>query len=609
MFNYIIILFLFLFHNQVTADSQHSDSAGQDRLDIARQKVLSQLYETQGSIITLGSDGACDGNDFQDAIDNAFNLGFGEIRLANNTTYSNVNIDSVGLNIIGGYANCTDAINDVVGSDKTIVNGVNGQAVININNAVVNIENLVIQNGARGIKIDNTQSVNIKNTTIRDNIGFTIGGGLSVEMADSVFLQDVRIHDNSAVSRGAGIYSDQSKVFIVGESSIDNNILTDDDNQTVGAGIYGIGSEITIVGGSNSASTVGVSFNKSANNGGGIFMTNQGASSIVPKLLLTGGELSIDGIIYGDPTEPLILLDNRAGFNGTTGSGGGIYINAGTQAELINVSITDNKARVNGAGIVVDGVLTELDMRRSVTPCWTENGCNYLGQNRAASTAGGLHVINGATANISATQFTGNWANEATAAFVGGTDSQLSIQSSFIYNNGREGIQGLNDNSVFKSNNGGSLTMHHVTVVDNLSINTVINVVNAALILTNSIVYNPTVGPFINVTGTSTQSVNCVLVDDTNNSSSNSITAISSNDYSTAFVNPPGDYHLTDNSIAIDQCASATQNTLQDVDNEDFGFDDARYMNIGGSHDAGADENRNYDFIFMDGFDENITSR
>ncbi|WP_395374248.1 hypothetical protein [Marinicella sp. W31] len=607
MLNYIIILFLV--HSYSFANASQMNSAGQDRLDIAKQKVLDQLYESQGTIITLGIDPACDANNLQDAVDDAFNLGFGEIRLATNTTFANANINAVSLNIIGGYANCTDARNGVLSNDKTIVNSVvGGQAVININNALVNIENLIVQNGARGIKVTGTQPVNIKNTIIRNNAGFTIGGGLSAEMAESVFLQDVRIHNNTAISRGAGIFSIESEIFIVGESSIDNNILTDDDSGTVGAGIYGIDSEITVVGGSNTGAVSGISLNRSAGGGGGIFMTRQGASPFVPKLLLTGGELSIDGIVYGDLSQPLILFDNRAGFNGSTGSGGGIYIREGTQAELINVSITENRARVNGAGILASDPNTELTIRRSLTSCWSEDGCNYLGQNRAADTAGGLLVINGANAHVSATQITENWANEATAAFVGGTGSELFIASSFIYNNGREGQQGLNDNSVLKSNNGGSLRINQATVVDNLSTNAVINVVDAALVLNNSFIYNPVVGPFLNVTGSSTQSVNCILVDDINNNSSSSITAINNTDYSVAFVGPPGNYHLTDNSIAIDQCASASQNALQDIDNEDFGFDDARYMNINGSYDAGADENRNYDLIFIDGFDENIAS-
>lgn len=577
----------------------------QDRLQLARALILDKIDSNQGTIAYIGGDGACDGSDLQTAIDDAFNLGFGEIRLANNTTYSHVNINSVGLNIIGGFDSCTDAINNSVGTGKAILNGINSQAVMNINNATVNIENLILQNGARGLKVSSNSPVNVRNSVIRDNSGFTFGGGLSAENSESVFLQDVRIHNNSAEIQGAGIYSTQSKVYIVGESSIDNNILTDNNLSSAGAGIFGIGSEITMVGGSNTTPNFGISLNRSVRSGGGIFMTNQGASSFVPKLVLTGAELEIDGITYGDLTKPLVLFDNRAGFNGSSGSGGGIYLTSGTHSEITNVSITDNKARVNGAGVVVDGANTQLNVRRSQRPCWSDNGCNYFGLNRAANVGGALIVSNGATANINASKFTGNWANEATVAFVGGSGSELLMSSGFIHNNGREGAQGLDDNAVFKLNNLATMTISQMTIVDNLSTNTVFNVLSSELTITNSFIYNPAVGPYISSTSGNNITTDCLLVDQANNSSLGNAVAINNFDYSNAFINSSnGDYHLTEYSVANDQCLSSSSNITGDIDNEEFGFDDPRITNINGSYDIGADENRSHDYIFSNGFED-----
>ncbi|WP_395377315.1 hypothetical protein [Marinicella sp. W31] len=562
-----------------------------ERFERERQAVMNG--QINGTVVSVGIDNDCDfqigTNTFQDAI----NSGAVEIRLATNATYDPVIISGNGssLNIIGGYGDCQDANNNVRSSQKSVVLGLSGVAGLDIDGVNVNISGVQVQQADDGLRIANTSNIEVvlDNVEINNN-----GAGIRIDAAQvDMFAEDIRIHHNNAPN-GSGINCNSAaNIIIVGNSSIDNN------QATIGGGAFlSGGCDLTMVGGDNLSAEAGITMNTGQQIGGGVTVA---ASSITSRFVGIGDLIDIEGITYGNLNEPLIISANQTLMGASVG--GGIFAE-GIEAEvkLTNTAILLNTAN-NGAGIYANNG-ANVTFNRSTQKCWSENGCNYLGLNGAAQAGGAVYVSGGAKLNASYTQITRNRASVGIAAFVKDQNSQLTIESSFISQNGDSGNGIYTDDNVIQVESLGIAVLVHNTIVDNNSINQVLRNDGSILALRGSYLYNPNGGAFVSTVNNGGSFFSCLLVDDANNTAVPEVNLMSSSDYTNTFVNPAlGDYHTLATASGLDYCAQQITTIDRDIDNELRGYDDPNIINNNGSFDVGAHENLGSDIIFNNGFE------
>ncbi len=555
------------------------------------------IISTPLAFSTVGVGADCDYDIGFLTLQNAIDFGENELRIANNVTYDGISITSANKTIIGGYNNCTDAVNNLIGADYSIISGINASnlPVINVNNSDINFSNLLLQNGNVGIKANGGGAVfNLHNLLIQNNnaSGANLGGGMMLDNVANAFLEDVIITNNSSGSAAGGVYCNSGKFTMVGESSIDNNIALGN----AGGGIYAIDCDITLVGGSNLNPSSGIVNNQSQLNGGGIYFTSSNASS-PSTLVITGGLQVVNAVSYGD-----LNTSFKISGNASSSEGGGIYAKR-SQVILTNIESFNNLSLLLGGFIRLQDS-SYLSIGRSSQACWSNTGCNAIYQNNAS--AGGVFHITDSSVNINSSIIAGNRANAGTVLIATGQNAStvIDITSSFIFKNGALGTGTYNDDTLMLFANNAKFNLLHSTIVDNATINSGIKLDDSGTsTLTNSIIYSADIGPYINVIGTSVVTSDCLIVDDTNNTSSGSITAISPSQYADTFLSPATfDYHLKQNSIAIDHCTESALPAVFDIDGDVFGYDQPGVNGTGSTtYDVGADEY--VFFIFTDGFE------
>jgi CSLREA domain-containing protein len=111
------------------------------------------------------------------------------------------------------------------GKDSTIISQAVGDGVFSITNGEVTINHVTIEGGdtqaGGGIRVD-AATVEIADVNIRDNFGFTGGGGILVTEDGEMRIYRASIHDNHATGAfGGGIWN--QGVLWVYESTISNN--------------------------------------------------------------------------------------------------------------------------------------------------------------------------------------------------------------------------------------------------------------------------------------------------------------------------------------------------------------------------------------------------
>ena len=172
--------------------------------------------------------------------------------------------------------------------------------VLTINAAIpVDISNLTITRGSRGVDIEKSATVKITDCVVTGNDGSVTGAGIYVKKG-SVDISGTEISGNTTSSNGGGLYVESSGVtgFTMTGGAITGN-----------SAASGGGADINCQKGANPLMDgVTISGNTaSAGNGGGIFVTS--------------------GMYLG--IKDCVISGNTAGTASVSGHGGGIY-NAGT---------------------------------------------------------------------------------------------------------------------------------------------------------------------------------------------------------------------------------------------------------------------------------------
>mgnify|MGYP001952891940 CR=1 FL=1 len=370
--------------------------------------LVTQVHANDNQIqgvnyLTVGADNACDYSLIQNAVDNSIGK---SIRVASNKVYNeNVVINNRHASIKGGFANCTDAGNNITDLSRPIIDGGGTGAVITVSNTDlelnVTLNNLYLGNGDAGILTTADSIMSLSNVAILNNNStgfFAIGGSQEITMTDVI------VNSN----QGSGILCSGADISLTieGESVISDNTSINT------AGGVGVSNSCFL---SMKAPTV-VKSNEANSNGGGISVSS-GAS-----VELLGVEIS----------------QNKANAdNDQEGDGGGLYAQGlNTTVYAINARFLNNQGYVGGAVMVENGAnFSALNYEDTeVAPCKKPGKCSQFVGNNANRKGGAVAVV-------AANAFIGNsWIAHNNANFypavMAEKNGKVEIEGSYIVRNG-----------------------------------------------------------------------------------------------------------------------------------------------------------------------------
>ena len=312
--------------------------------------------------------------------------------------------------------------------------GIYTKVPLTVTNALIGAEGAPNKaNGSHGggIYADGVNVTLGENTNVQYNWTYNHGSGVYITKGSAsaqptlTLSSNAAINDNQAYTgSGGGVYLDDAKLSMAGESSIHGNFAN-----THGGGVY-------LSSGSISVSDTPQIHSNSANlNGGGIYskvaLTLSGSLMIGDASDDTMGNTAIyshGGGIYceQDVTLTNVMVchnkatgtDSNGGgicvvagkkvtlsgackveYNTTTNNGGGVYINTGTitTANATSVSFTGNYAGALGGALFIDSASVSLKN-------------SYFTDNKAGNNGGGIYCKNTALALDSTNLFDGNMA-------------------------------------------------------------------------------------------------------------------------------------------------------------------------------------------------------
>jgi len=562
------------------------------------------VTQSQALYITLGTDEECDFNSDSTTIQNLIDSDYDEIRITNQSTYiENLYVPKSKL-IIGGYANCDDAHNDIVTSES-IIDGNDTYSVITFasENDIRNIstlENLELINGlgadythGGGITVNEDSpaglSLTLDNVTISENKAF-YGGGLFVKGTYNVqvYIQNSLILKNTATINGGGIYCDDIALNLNQNTGVRyNKIEPEQAFGGDGGGIYSDDCNIVLRTASRNTLTDlnGISHNKATGNGGGIYMRNNSV-------------LSAD---YRAEPYPVNINNNSADSdNDGIGQGGGIFAQE-SHVYMYGSTFKSNSAASGAALAIVDN--SEFTSTSRLNYCWNRSKCNEYSNNFTTSNGGkgGVMYINNSEAIFAFTRF---FENHADLGIIlnAESNSSVSITQSTIFKNGEGGDSSWNDNYLYRFVNS-DLEILNSTSADNDSSSASFRFFNSPYKIYNSIFHNPSISSLSHSQG-SLGELKCVITRDTSGIQNTSNVVMDD----PLFVDRENnDYHLSVNSPAIDLCDNEHENVNLyvydlDMDGDLVGWDDPTITDVMGIVDAGSDESYIGDIIFSSSF-------
>lgn len=581
----------------------------QEALSRTRTLMSKGLSSSQRSgipVIKVGTDNNCDffafgAEQLQRAIDAAFADGTGltEIHVEAGGNYNgfsyviNGGVENQSVVIIGGYPNCLDSSEPADGM-VTVIDGLGMvNTVVNVeagDNSLIEFHNIAITGGSGGagggLAIADENAVRAFNLSVHDNSG-SFGGGIYVS-GENTFLElhnGSDVFDNIAEFSGGGIFCDDARITLDSLTALTNNE----------AGINGGGFFLNNCR-LNSFSSLpgGIFSNRAAIDGGGGFVSAGGFFNMI------GGTAAQ----IGDASSPASLDNNRAGANG-----GGLEIRgAGSRARIrdgrvvFNTADADSSGKGRGGGIHMTSA-TELEIARTLPgdQCHTVDRCSLLSGNRA-QIGGAVSADFDALVDIRHTYIENNTAlTESSAIDMNAGDfspGTLHLQGNVIADNESVGSFTIN----LKSNN--LATFAYNTMARNLGTATdrVIAFDDRVDLQAHGNIWFETVGQIFtpNWSPTATATMDCSLAFETASLPPGATRVISQDPFLADPEN--GDFHLSDESPAIDFCDNTVFDPDADIDGMPRGGDAPTVPDLHGPFDLGADEHA-LQVVFASGFE------
>ncbi len=561
--------------------------------------LLSLILAIQAqAFITVGADDFCDYDNIQEAID------FDEddiIRIARNQIYfENIQIPSKSIELVGGYADCFQAEMNITDQSQAVItaNGVDSAVLLEAydnDNVEVILRNLFISNGDNSIMIHAQQSSVLNVTLDQVRVYNSHNRGIHIlgftEAQAHVLINDSQIDFN----QGGGIHCTGSSntLNITGETLIT-------ENKAIGLdGIGNSGGGILVrLGCSLSVYSPAQIINNEATFGGGIAAIN---NSIVLLIGYPSGEQN--GMSLGEWENPILLSENKAHH------GGAFFAFDHSLVAIYNSLIENNQASFNGGAIHTLGnsIVSALNYQEPGQTCWSPGACLQFKGNKSPN-GGAISSTDQSRVDISGALFTENWASSGiiSRAYEGGN---ISIMNSIISNNGQNGAGDFSDYQLFDNQSGNDniakTELHYVTVVDNHTTDNLITNTEGSVAVYSSIILDDTVDVYQEAGQQSQFHIECSMVRENASFIAGPVVSVTNDDLETIFTNPAaGNYHLADDSPAIDYCYNASGISSHDIDGDTRGVDNFDMVNFEGTYDIGADETGSVsDLIFKDDFE------
>ncbi|MDY6987932.1 MAG: DUF4347 domain-containing protein, partial [Thermodesulfobacteriota bacterium] len=352
--------------------------------------------------------------------------------------------------------------------------------VFNITGTNVTLENMTIRHGKTsanggGILINSSSTVNLNSCTVNANETSLYGGGITVY--GTLNLTNTTVSENSATAAG-GIYILDTSTTVCKNSTINSNTVSG----YFGTGAAGIcnGGDLTLTNStisSNTATTGSgagiynatsmdvvnctVSSNIAENGyGGGIY--NDGTATILNSTICinTSGDSEetqngYGGGIYHTGSSNVITVVSATIYNndaasdiasGGTERGGGIYVDSGTTANILNSIIINNQLSVTGS---------EQNIYNSGT---VNSYYGWLNNNSGTSIGGSNNNTSSySVSDLSSPAYNGGFTNTSAVASAANISTKAG-SGTFAYCNATDGYSYYNGSNYVKISDGGEAT-------------------------------------------------------------------------------------------------------------------------------------------------------
>ncbi len=545
------------------------------------------------AFLTVGSTQDCDHSTIESAYDAVSSL-TPYIFVANDQVYTENFVIEKDVYLFGGYNNCSDADDGILGDELTEWRG-SGDTVVKINaqlneQSTVILQRFHVTDGVGpagfggGIDLRGNSSLLLYNSLIADNQAVH-GGGIRVSGADSrLRVVDSNILFNAATN-GGGLYcTNDAVVTIEGNSGLRSNTASG-----YGGGLTArTRCEVTIEKGSNAnlvlTQAPGISGN-TADYGGGVAVISAGS-------VILNGELAYPARING----------NMARF-----AAGVAVVDDNSSFESINGTIDDNQATEAAGGFYVNEPGASFSMRRSEdSSCFIPSRCSSLSGNSVSNPggyAGAGAILSDGTAMIAQTHINGNRAdNEVVITKL--SDTSLNLEGNLIYDN-KPFNNGVVPRSLFYIQSGPASEFNFIY-------NTLANNINSAVFelsandanrlnVFNSVIFN--LGTVLQQNNSLNNFIqaDCSVMQETATLTGNVGLISTANPQFRDAANH--DFRVEPTSVAVDMCDESLFGGAQykDIDGVPRGYDTPK-ANVFGAYDAGAYE-LDGDLIFRAGFD------
>ena len=259
------------------------------------------------------------------------------------------------------------------------------------------------------------------NAEVRDNIAFSVGGGVHIRNSNVVISQTLIQENSTQVASGGGLYnaaSDADSTVTIVDSQIISNTSAANAggvSNVVGTGLTAtMLIENTRISGNSAALDNSVSTGAGGGVSNGVFIgTSSGTASMTIRDSVIRQNTATNGagisrtpagavgfVTTALTVENSVIADNTAAGNAAqTGNGGGILALDGSLT-VINSTISGNTAAGTGGGAALSGVGGGIVVGSQALPGNTTLVANTIVNNTAVTGASGLANVNVGTGSV-----------------------------------------------------------------------------------------------------------------------------------------------------------------------------------------------------------------